>query len=516
MNMELIKTVYVLSNAYDKIHPDNRPDSFKVNISENIIRDLRNHTAATTFTNDLIFVAIRAVHFKISKSPHGLDAVGVDVSNDHKLVAIESDLRTEEHTCFDIGYENIIFKGLVHAPYVIDGRLWSGVDENPVYFPSTVQQLAVSTFRLCMLNSGRKINFIDENHPTTLEILIKTRPVEDKMDKFIVTVKSSDATSKKAFADNSKTNFSYKMSEYKNLKGDWRVSLRSLIFSKRFWSLPYNDNYWIKYGEYEADEASDKWHEQKKRERYGGITIPNGHYFDAEAFLDAVKRKLTRLTDGHLNLVLGENNNKVLLDTSGLAMNMKRKKKHQIVEFSKDLALRLGWIDSEDDENIVENSYLPMTFSQGKLVETRLFHEGKDKFQPFPENVRPRQIILNCSIIEPTIYGDELKQILHLIPIDTTTNYWTNAVGQEVDTVILSLPDQHLQKMLSVKYFNNIKFWLEDENGRAVKIDDNNSTDTFLTLSFINVTEETGDDDDYGDTTTTSGGKRHNKRRRRL
>ena len=32
-----------------------------------------------------------------------------------------------------------------------------------------------------------------------------------------------------------------------------------------------------------------------------------------------------------------------------------------------------------------------------------------------------------------------------------------------------------------------------------------------LTLSFINVTEETGDDDDYGDTT-----KRHNKRRRRL
>jgi hypothetical protein len=71
--------------------------------------------------------------------------------------------------------------------------------------------------------------------------------------------------------------------------------------------------------------------------------------------------------------------------------------------------------------------------------------------------------------------------------------------------------------MLSVKYFNTIKFWLEDENGRAVKIDDNNSTDTFLTLSFINVTEETGDDDDYGDTTTTtSGGKRHNKRRRRL
>ena len=77
--------------------------------------------------------------------------------------------------------------------------------------------------------------------------------------------------------------------------------------------------------------------------------------------------------------------------------------------------------------------------------------------------------------------------------------------------MILSLPDQHLQKIISVKYFNSIKFWFEDENGRAVKIDDKNSTDTFLTLSFINVTEEV--DDGYGD--TASDGKRHNKRRRR-
>ena len=39
MNMEMIKVVYALSNAYDKINADNRPDSFKVNIPENLIRD---------------------------------------------------------------------------------------------------------------------------------------------------------------------------------------------------------------------------------------------------------------------------------------------------------------------------------------------------------------------------------------------------------------------------------------------------------------------------------------------
>ena len=504
----MIKVVYALSNAYDKIHADNRPDSFKVNIPENLIRDSRNYTTTTTTTttNDLIFVAIRSVNFKISKSPPGLDGTNIDLSDDHKLLAIESDLRTEEHTCFDTGYENIVFKSLVHAPYTIAGHVWGCVDENPVYFPSTVQQLSVSTFRLCMLNSGKKINFIDENYPSTVEIWIKYR-TEDNMDKFILTVKSSDTTSKESFADNSKANFSFKLPEYKNLKGDWCVALRSIIFSKRFWSLPYKDEYWIKYGEYEA-EPTDEWHRNKRRKRHGSTTISNGHYFDGEAFLDTVKEKITQLTNGHLTLLLGENN-KVLLDSTGL-LTMQRKKRHQIIEFSKDLALRLGWIDSEDDENIVENSYLPMTFSAGKLVET-IFHEGKVKFQPFPENVRPRQIILNCSIVEPTIYGNELKQILHLIPIDTPADYWANSVAQEVDTVILSLPDQYLQKIISVKYFNSIKFWFEDENGRAVKIDDKNSTDTFLTLSFINVTEEV--DDGYGD--TASDGKRHNKRRRR-
>ena len=47
MNMEMIKVVYALSNAYDKIHADNRPDSFKVNIPENLIRDSRNYTTTT-------------------------------------------------------------------------------------------------------------------------------------------------------------------------------------------------------------------------------------------------------------------------------------------------------------------------------------------------------------------------------------------------------------------------------------------------------------------------------------
>ena len=87
----MIKVVYALSNAYDKIHADNRPDSFKVNIPENLIRDSRNYT---TTTNDLIFVAIRSVNFKISKSPPGLDGTNIDLSDDHKLLAIESDLRT--------------------------------------------------------------------------------------------------------------------------------------------------------------------------------------------------------------------------------------------------------------------------------------------------------------------------------------------------------------------------------------------------------------------------------------
>ena len=163
-----------------------------------------------------------------------------------------------------------------------------------------------------------------------------------------------------------------------------------------------------------------------------------------------------------------ENVKKCRINMSNMTMREKRK---NLLRMSEPLAIALGFTQGMKEESQEKSSHLSLDRKTNKFLqaesEMRVFHK------------QPKQVLLNCNIIEPSLFGGRMTPILHLIP---------NNRNEKDDSHIIHISfPEHTYKDLVVNSFDHIKFWFEDEDGHLVRMAES-ANSTYITLSFVKLT----------------------------
>jgi hypothetical protein len=212
---------------------------------------------------------------------------------------------------------------------------------------------------------------------------------------------------------------------------------------------------------------------------YRTVTIPVGYFSSVEKLVNHVMSLLPTISKQQLKLEYiddNELNNKVRINISNVELRPGGKRVNTLI-LSEPLAIALGFAPQEGldgEETVLNLSVNPQDHS------THLI-DGKHVIRLPPTRDQPKQVLLNCNIIEPSLFGSTMTPILHLISMNTS---------ERDDTIMhISFPE-HNFKDLSVNSFDHIKFWFEDENGNPLYMDNDDSTNssTFITLSFVKLT----------------------------
>ena len=202
------------------------------------------------------------------------------------------------------------------------------------------------------------------------------------------------------------------------------------------------------------------------------VNISAGYYDSEEAIVNHVNNLLADISNEQLKLEY-----KVVKNVKKCRINMTnmevREKRVNFLSMSEPLAIALGFTQGMRQMSQEKESHLRLDpKSNSSLVlaaeaEMRIFHK------------QPKQVLLNCNIIEPSLFGSRMTPILHLIPINRSE-------GDDSHIIHISFPE-HTYKDLIVNSFNHIKFWFEDEDGHLLRMDEG-ANSTYITLSFVKLT----------------------------
>ena len=473
-----MKTIYFKSDTYNELYSTNNAHKFRVNIPKDILSYNLLHQVGSSNTTSLIHAAVKSVSFRLSQPPQTAQAL-----------ALQSDLSTN-HTCFGSQYESIV-STFVLGTHEDEGNLFVSQQINPTFIQTNIEKLSSCSFNLYNLEdqSDTALSYIDKVAPTIVEVWIKSREESrDTMQQqqqlpFHIFVKSSDIESKKTFPQNTKTNFKFQLAERKHLSGKWGLSLRNLIVSRKLFlpNIPNGSSFHMSYNQF--DYVNIRYNgiiDRMLNPFYRTVTIPVGYFSSVEKLVNHVMSLLPTISKQQLKLEYiddgDELNNKVRINISNVELRPGGKRVNTLI-LSEPLAIVLGFAPQEGldgEETVLNLSVNPQDHS------THLI-DGKHVIRLPPTRDQPKQVLLNCNIIEPSLFGSTMTPILHLISMNTS---------ERDDTIMhISFPE-HNFKDLSVNSFDHIKFWFEDENGNPLYMDNDDSTNfsTFITLSFVKLT----------------------------
>lgn len=442
-----MKTVYFKSNAYNEVFSSNNAHKFTVSIQ----KELLNY-------NPLIYVAVKSISFRVIKR-----------LQTSQVLALKSDLKTD-HTCFGSRYESIVSTFLLEASEEEEEHFVSH-QHNPIFIPSSIEKLSTCSFSLCNLeDESDTLSYIDKaTTPSIIEIWVKPRKEpRDSMQPFHIFVKSSDSESKKIFPQNTKTDFKFQLAEHKLLPGKWVTFLRNLTVSRKFFNIPNDATFHMKYIQFDyvkmiASTGKIIGYTNNISEI---VNIPAGYFGEEEKFVEHVSELLQRISREQMKLDYNKKTNKCRINMKNVE---KREKRAHLLHMSAPLAIALGFTQ-ETEENTQETIRLQLEPNVRAYLlsdyEMRIFYK------------QPKQVVLNCNIIEPSLFGSKMTPILNLI---------SNNKSESDDNIIhISFPE-HAYKDLAVHSFGHIKFWFEDENGVPLQMDES-ANSTYITLSFAKLT----------------------------
>ena len=454
------KTIYFKSDAYSKVHSSNNAHKFTVNIQKDL---LLNYQQPGCSDNPLTYVAVKSISFRLIKRPQTT-----------QVLALRSDLKTD-HTCFGSRYQSIVSTFLLRAEDREEHFV--SCQYNPIFIPSSIQKLSTCSFSLCNLEDKTDtLSYIDKTSPTIVEVWVKPRrePRGDPtMLPFHMFIKSSDIESKKTYPQNTETDFNFKLAEYKQLSGKWVILLRNLIVSRKFFNIPDDTSFNMEYKQFDYL-SIDEGGKGKVLNMHNNISkrvnISAGYYDSDAAFVKHVNNLLVDISNKQLKIEYKEVENvkKCRINMSNMTMREKRK---NLLRMSEPLAIALGFTQGMKEESQEKSSHLSLDRKTSKFLqaesEMRVFHK------------QPKQVLLNCNIIEPSLFGGRMTPILHLIP---------NNRNEKDDSHIIHISfPEHTYKDLVVNSFDHIKFWFEDEDGHLVRMAES-ANSTYITLSFVKLT----------------------------
>ena len=441
-----MKTVYFKSDAYSDVFSSNNAHKFTVSIKEELLNYQSNSN------HPLINTAVKSISFRVTKRPQTT-----------QVLALRSDLKTE-HTCFGSRYESIVSTFLLKDK----GEQFASFHPNSIFIPSSIQKLTSCSFSLCNLeDESDTLSYIDKVSPTIVEVWVKSRKEPRAiMQPFHIFVKSSDVESKEIFPYNTNTDFKFQLTEHKLLSGKWVILLRNLIVSRKFFNIPDDTSFKIRYVQFDYEEHTSGLVTNVRNKIDQTVSIPAGYYADEETFVTEVSALLNSISSWQLQLSYNTETNKCLID---MAEVEEEENRINILHMSGPLAIALGFA-REVDGNTSNNVKLRLQPDEDAFLqsdyEMQIFHK------------QPKQVLLNCNIIEPSLFGSKITPILQLIPIN----------GRDVDDdiIYMSFPE-HSYKDLAVTSFGHLHFWFEDENGGLLQMDEN-ANSTYITLSFVKLT----------------------------
>lgn len=444
-----MKTIYFKSDAYNEVYSSNNAHKFTVSINEELLNYQPN-------TRSLVYVAVKSISFRVTKRPQTT-----------QILALRSDLKTE-HTCFGSQYESIVSTFLLGDRGTEEENFVS-LQTNPIFIPSSIQKLTTCSFSLCNLEDKTDhLPYIDKASPSIVEVWVKSRKEpRDSMQPFHMFITSSDIESKKIFPQNTKTDFKFQLTEHKLLTGKWVVLLRNLIVSRKFFNIPDDTSFQIRYVQFDYENINNSGRVTNVQNKIDqSVSIPAGYYGDEETFVEQVSGILHSISNWQLQVEYDAELNKCRIDLSNIE---EKENCMRLLHMSVPLAIALGFAQ-EADGKTQENIKLKLDPDDDAFLqsdyEMRIFHK------------QPKQMLLKCSIIEPSLFGSKITQILHLIP---------NTTSDGDDNIIYMSFPEHSYKDLAVNSFGHIKFWIEDENGMLLQMAEN-ANSTFITLSFVKLT----------------------------
>lgn len=292
---------------------------------------------------------------------------------------------------FSIGSNSIKEKSLVYE------------FDNPTFFPTSKECLMNATFELANIYNNSKSVF--KNNSETLIKIIVRQSVKRMKTPFNIHLDSDCPVSKDYFPNNSPTNFTIQLPQRLEFNRDWIIALKNFGMQNSFYNVfdcyitVGNQTYQLEDGVYETD---------------GEILI-----------------KLNVLMSGKIQFRGIPSNVKL---NGGKVYIRAFQNIEDVITISKNLSNILGF----------GNSQLNIKLNSGKSV------LGDSKIDA--KALVPRQLAINCDIIEHSLFADELKQILRVITLpgnydesflhfDFTNNEYLKLVNKSFDRIKINITD---------------------------------------------------------------------------
>ena len=340
------------------------------------------------------------------------------------------------HTISSYGYDQIV------SIFTVNSRKHETIQLqffNPTFFPTNHEKLSKSSFKIVDLKTGQAPNFAIAS-PTFLEVVVRSR-VKRMKQPFHIFLDSSCEESKKRFIKNTNTDFCIQLPQRMEFQKDWMLCLKSIHFSNCFYSM---DECWLSIVGYKpAKPKPSKWKIQ------GGLNKKVSHD------LSKIIKTLNKVTKGYIRFEKSKSGSiSILLDenydkrTYGASIQ---------VTFSTNLKKILG----------LDRSHL--IFSPVSM------YTSSRKPDVFALN--PHHFIVCCDLVEESILGGQLVQILKYFPRTSKTK------SVDVEFAI----NDYLK--LNLKNFDRIRIRLTDLSGNTINNDDGD-TPTRLQLLFVNMNNQ--------------------------
>ena len=395
-----------------------------------------------------ILYSIKSVSFRVT------------TCEEEKMLSIETNINRDQTIIANQDFRDICFTFNLNK-CGDEEKLLVLKNNNYIFYKTNTILLNKAQFIIKYLETGLNFENINFKHPTIIELLIRkgnqNMSFENIKQQYQFYTSSNDEESLKVFPQNSNTSFNYNLPQRLNLIEKWYLKLHHISFSNKIFNVQ-EKTHWIETLEYEYVINKDKRGNDVKIEKPGTRKsskkfMKAGHYPTQLIFLEVFN---TLLLSQKIKCLKDVDSNKVYLKRSLKEVSKFKTKK---MKLNHNLAVCLGFKDKYDS---TKESYI-INISE---IEMNSFFPAK--FNMNISYCQPQEIILNCSIIKPSIFGFKKSKIVELFHLKKEDLEFSNK-----NEYIYIQTDKSLPRILDVHSFDQIHFSLESVNGEMILIKSN-------------------------------------------
>ena len=443
-----MKDIIFVSSVYNHIHSENSCMSFKSYI------DRKN----------LAYLPQTAIEVGVKYITLTIPALLLDPSSP-QVFALKSDISSVPVIRNNI-YDTILCTFSIRDAFVSkDDKSISIYFKRPLFFLTTIENLCQASFQLINATSNEELKHVYSQpsfNSTVICMCVKQRTMTEQQP-FNMLLQSENPMSKMLYEDNNNMKFRIHLPKRLDLNKKWSVTLKSLHITNKIDNIQQSGDYWFQYN-YEK-------YEKGKRSTTNLVESPQFNlpvgYYATEVEIFKILNKICHQNENLIKLFLIAKGGKkyfvlqlVQLEDYNQDLVIKCK-----VKMSPTLAKLMGFTKEISDE----------------IKEINLRGNKHRYFGEFPIDLwsgQPRQICIQCDIVEKMLVGSKLMRNLRCINI-----------FEEMNNQVMSFSfDQNDFSRVEMKSFDSLEIKITDMNGEIITSDNQFiNIETIVQLMFVNI-----------------------------